>query len=98
MFIVGVDIAKRSHEATVIDDNGSKIKKPFNFKNDSSGFHSLLSVLESISLDPDDFIIGMESTSHYWLALYSGLRKKVTPFMCLTQFNQMRFVRCTSDR
>ena len=76
MFIVGVDIAKRSHEATVIDDNGSKIKKPFNFKNDSSGFHSLLSVLESISLDPDDFIIGMESTSHYWLALYSGLRKK----------------------
>ena len=59
MFIVGVDIAKRSHEATVIDDNGSKIKKPFNFKNDSSGFHSLLSVLESISLDPDDFIIGM---------------------------------------
>ena len=32
MFIVGVDIAKRSHEATVIDDNGSKIKKPWSPK------------------------------------------------------------------
>lgn len=76
MFIVGVDIAKRSHEATVIDDAGNRIKKPFNFKNDSSGFHVLLSVLESISSNPNDFIVGMESTSHYWLALYSGLRKK----------------------
>lgn len=76
MFIVGVDVAKRSHEATVIDDAGNRIKKPFNFKNDSSGFHVLLSVLESISSNPNDFIVGMESTSHYWLALYSGLRKK----------------------
>lgn len=75
MFIVGVDVAKRSHEATVIDDAGNRIKKPFNFKNDSSGFHVLLSVLESISSNPNDFIVGMESTSHYWLALYSGLRK-----------------------
>ena len=27
MFIVGVDIAKRSHEAIVIDDSGSIVKK-----------------------------------------------------------------------
>ena len=32
MYIVGVDIAKRSHEATVIDVSGNTIKKPFNFK------------------------------------------------------------------
>ena len=76
MFIVGVDIAKRSHEATVIDDAGNRIKKAFNFKNDSTGFHTFLSVLETISKDPNDFIIGMESTSHYWLALYSGLKRK----------------------
>ena len=75
MFIVGVDIAKRSHEAIVLDDSGSIIRKAFNFKNDSEGFKKLTSILASISAEPSDFIIGMESTAHYWLALYSALRK-----------------------
>ena len=75
MFIVGVDIAKRSHEAIVIDNSGSIVRKAFNFKNDSAGFSKLISVLADISENPDDFVIGMESTSHYWLALYSNLQK-----------------------
>ena len=75
MFIVGVDIAKRSHEAIVIDNSGSIVRKAFNFKNDSSGFSKLISVLTEISANPNDFTIGMESTSHYWLALYSNLKK-----------------------
>ena len=75
MFIVGVDIAKRSHEAIVIDNSGSIVRKAFNFKNDSSGFSKLIAVLTEISTNPNDFIIGMESTSHYWLALYSNLKK-----------------------
>lgn len=76
MYIVGVDIAKRSHEATVIDDSGNTIKKPFNFKNDADGFLKLISALEAISSNPTDFVIGMESTSHYWLALYSNLERR----------------------
>lgn len=76
MFIVGVDIAKRSHEAIVIDDSGGVVKKAFNFKNDSEGFKKLIDSLCSISSEPSDFVIGMESTAHYWLALYSGLRKR----------------------
>ena len=75
MFIVGVDIAKRSHEAIVIDSDGNIIHKAFNFKNDVVGFNKLLSVLEKIG-QPSDFIIGMESTSHYWLALFSQLENK----------------------
>ncbi|MBR1811407.1 MAG: IS110 family transposase, partial [Clostridia bacterium] len=75
MFIVGVDIAKRSHEAVVIDDAGSIVRKAFNFKNDFNGFSKLISELNRISSQPEDFIIGMESTAHYWLALYSHLRK-----------------------
>ena len=34
MFIVGVDIAKRNHEAIVIDQSGNVVKKAFNFKNE----------------------------------------------------------------
>ena len=76
MYIVGVDVAKRSHEATVIDANGNTIKKAFNFRNDADGFQKLMSALEAVSTDPSDFIIGMESTSHYWLALYSNLQRR----------------------
>ncbi len=76
MYIVGVDVAKRSHEATVIDSDGSTIKKAFNFRNDADGFQKLMSVLEAVSTNPSDFVIGMESTSHYWLALYSNLQRR----------------------
>lgn len=75
MYIVGVDIAKRSHEAIVIDEAGNIIKNAFNFKNDFSGFQKLLKILESVGF-PSDFLIGMESTSHYWLPLYSNLKNK----------------------
>ena len=71
MFIVGVDIAKRSHEAIIIDRAGNIIKKAFNFKNDCTGFAKFLAALNSVSENPTDFLIGMESTSHYWLALLS---------------------------
>ena len=75
MFIVGVDIAKRNHEAIVIDQSGNVVKKAFNFKNDTEGFSKLISNLQSLSKTPTDFTIGMESTSHYWLALYSALKR-----------------------
>lgn len=75
MYIVGVDIAKRSHEAVVIDTEGNIVNKAFNFKNNSEGFRKFLSILEKIG-QPSEFIIGMESTSHYWLALFSQLERK----------------------
>lgn len=45
MFIVGVDIAKRAHEAMVIDSSGTVIQKSFSFKNTTQGFdkHSRIS-------------------------------------------------------
>lgn len=75
MFIVGVDVAKRSHEAIIINDSGAVIHKAFNFKNDAVGFQKLTSIMNSISPNPTDFVVGMESTSHYWLAIYSNLKR-----------------------
>ena len=75
MFIVGVDIAKRSHEAVIINDSGAIVSKAFKFKNDSNGFQKMIATMKSLSDNPKDFIVGMESTSHYWLALYSNLKR-----------------------
>ncbi len=76
MLIVGVDIAKRTHEAIIIDGNGTIIQKPFSFKNTSEGFEEFLLKLNKVSQDKENFIIAMESTSHYWIAFYSALFRK----------------------
>ena len=75
MYIVGIDIAKRTHEAIVIDREGAIILKPFNFKNSKDGFQYFMQKLNSISTSTSDFTFAMESTSHYWIALYSALMK-----------------------
>ena len=75
MYIVGIDIAKRSHEAMIINDAGDIVRKAFSFRNNHTGFMRLLAVMRSVSSAPEDFVIGMEATSHYWLALFAALRE-----------------------
>lgn len=70
MFYIGIDIAKRSHQAAVTDISGNIIVKPFNFKNTAAGFSQCLSVLEANSVSKDNCVIGLESTGHYWYPLY----------------------------
>ena len=41
MFFVGIDVAKRSHQAAVTDISGNIVVKPFNFRNSSDGFATL---------------------------------------------------------
>jgi len=73
MFFVGIDIAKRSHEATVIGHDGNSIVKPFKFPNSTLGFNKLMEAVNSVSADLSAFEFGMEATGHYWLNLYCKL-------------------------
>ena len=75
MFFVGIDIAKRTHEAVIIDDQGKIVQKSFRFQNSCSGFNQLSSHILRITNIKSQIVIGMESTSHYWLALYTRLMK-----------------------
>lgn len=70
MFFIGIDIAKRSHQAAVTDISGNIIVKPFNFKNSSAGFSHFLETLKSNSVSNKNCTIGMEATGHYWYPLY----------------------------
>ena len=73
MFYLGIDIGKRTHVASVMDDAGKIVLKGFSFPNSSEGGHSLLTRLRTISDDPTHFLTGMEATGHYWLAHLSFL-------------------------
>ena len=46
-YYVGVDIAKYTHFASIIDSNGTVIENPFSFANNEIGFKLLLAKLQN---------------------------------------------------
>ena len=73
MFIVGIDIAKRIHVARIIDSKGQTVVKPFSIHSSCLGYNTLLARMNKIINRKSEFILAMEATSHYWLALYTRL-------------------------
>lgn len=73
MFFLGIDIGKRIHVASVMNDEGKVVFKGFSFSNTLEGSYTLLERLAVLSDSPSDFLIGMEATGHYWLSLFSFL-------------------------
>jgi hypothetical protein len=72
MYFVGIDIAKRFHEAAVIDERGKVIVKRIKFQNSHSGYCKLMDSIRKLD-QPVEF--AMEATGHYWLSLYAHLRQ-----------------------
>lgn len=72
MFFLGIDIGKRSHVASVMNEEGKVILKGFSFPNSSEGGEKLLQRITSLS-PVNQFKVGMEATGHYWLSLFSFL-------------------------
>lgn len=72
MFYLGIDIAKNTHVASLIDEKGKNIFKGFSFSNSTDGGKSLLAIIKK-HVEFSDVSIGMEATGHYWLSIYSFL-------------------------
>lgn len=76
MFYCGIDIAKRSHEASVIDAGGKPLMDSITIANTQEGCERLYSLFERLNIDKADIIIGMEATGHYWLSVYEHLTEQ----------------------
>ena len=72
MFYLGIDIAKNTHVASLIDEKGKNIFKGFSFSNSTDGGNSLLEIIKK-HVDFSDVTVGMEATGHFWLSIYSFL-------------------------
>ena len=72
MYFVGIDIAKRFHEAAVIDEQGKVIVKRIKFQNSHSGYCKFMDAVRKLN-QPVEF--AMEATGHYWFSLYAHLRQ-----------------------
>jgi len=76
MFYVGIDIAKQNHEASIIDSDGKLLCESISFTNTQKGCEKLIALMEKFSAVPENAVIGMEATGHYWLSVYSYLLEK----------------------
>ncbi|SHJ43251.1 Transposase [Clostridium cavendishii DSM 21758] len=75
MYIVGIDIGKNNHEATIIDKTGVIIGRSIKFTNSHDGANKLIEQIKK-SIGDSNVIFGLEATGHYWLSLYSFLLEK----------------------
>lgn len=74
--IVGIDIGKRYHQATVIDGSGQILGGSVRFPNTTTGAELLLKRIDSVNPEGLPFTFGLEATGHYWLPLYAYLTEK----------------------
>ncbi len=70
MYYVGIDVAKEKHYVCILDDTREIACKPFWIYSDILGLRDLVKRLADLSLNNDDFIIGVESTGAFSENLY----------------------------
>ena len=70
---LGIDVAKHEHVLCSRYESGEQHGKAFAFANDEKGFSSLLERLRELEAAPEDSLVVMESTGHYWMALWEFL-------------------------
>ena len=74
VYYLGIDIGKRSHVASLLNQDGKAVFKAFSFTNTTDGGESLLAKLSDLPVA--EIEIGMEATGHYWLSVFSFLVEK----------------------
>lgn len=73
MICIGIDIAKRSHVASAVDEDGGTVVESFKFDNTANGFAKMLKRLRKADATPENSLVGMEATGRYWVALFDFL-------------------------
>jgi transposase len=104
MNYIGIDIAKKAHEVCFLDENGNVLDgNSFKIPNTLSGVDKLQTMLEKYGLDPQNALVAMEATGHYWLVLYSWLHEqgfeiKVINPLVTDALRKMRVRKVKNDR
>jgi transposase len=65
----GIDIGAEHHVAASVDDDEQILLRPLRFAEDADGYRRLREPLGA----PDDVLVGMEATGHYWQNLFAFL-------------------------
>lgn len=90
--VVGIDIAKRKHYATFVDERGRQLKKAFPVFQSEAGFEALHQAILDGRKEhgKDDVIVGVEPTGHYWLNLARFLADHGIPLVIVNPMHVKR--------
>jgi len=69
MRFAGIDIGGERHAVAVVNDNGALLVRSTLFGEEAVGYQRLRELLG----DPDDCLVAMEATGHYWRNLFAFL-------------------------
>ena len=99
---VGIDVSKNRHYVSVLDISRGSCCKTFSFTNDHDGFSELVAILEKISHDKSDFLIGVEACSYalnlsYFLMAVGYNLVEVNPFRA-GQFRKAQGRKAKTDK
>ena len=73
MWTLGIDVAKRRHNATLLDQDGQAVFRNVSFPHSREGIASVLDRLAATGQSPHGIRVGMEATGHYWMVLFQHL-------------------------
>src|SRR5574344_642669 len=90
MYYVGVDIVKEKHYVCILDDTKELACKPFWIYSDILGLRELLKRLAELSLDMNDFIIGIESTGAFSENFYSYITDADYKVILLNSYQNLK--------
>lgn len=69
MRYIGIDIAAETHVLAIVSDEGTTLRKPSSFEESEAGYKRLWEWISS----PEDALVAMEATGHYWQNLFAAL-------------------------
>jgi len=75
MWTLGIDVAKRRHNATLLDEDGKAVFRNISFAHSREGLDAFLVGLAATGQSPQGILVGMEATGHYWMVLFQCLTK-----------------------
>ena len=75
MWTLGIDVAKRRHNATLLDEDGKAVFRNVSFAHSREGLDGFLDRLAATGQSPRGILVGMEATGHYWMVLFQCLTK-----------------------
>lgn len=91
MYYLGIDVAKKSHRAVILDREGEKLGKSFSFDNSQEGMELLLLGIKKRNIPSEEILIGMEATGNYWENLYTFLTDKQFKVILLNPYQVNKF-------
>lgn len=94
MRYIGIDIASEKHFVAVVDASSEVVLKCTSFGEDEGGYEKLFELLGA----PEEALVAMEATGHYWKNLYAALAARGFAIALLNPLRTRRFAQEDLER